>query len=56
MKLHWLTEDSLELQFPNSGLKTKIWLRPTSNIQDELTPCLFTGGSYNSLILLTARR
>ena len=42
MKLHWLTEDSLELQFPD-GSKTKILLRPTSNIEDEPTPCLFTG-------------
>ena len=55
MKLHWVTENSIELQFPD-GTKTKILLRPTSNIQDELTPCLFTGGSYNSLILLTVRR
>ena len=42
MKLHWVTENSLELQFPD-GSKTKILLRPTSNIQDEATPCLFTG-------------
>jgi len=42
LKLHWLTEDSLELQFPD-GSKTKILLRPTSNIEDEPTPCLFTG-------------
>ena len=42
MKLRWVTENSLELERP-SGLKTKIWLRPTSNIQDEFTPCLFTG-------------
>ena len=43
LKLHWLTEDSLELEYPGNGLKTNIWLNPTSNIQDELTPCLFTG-------------
>jgi len=42
LKLHWVTENSLELQFPD-GSKTKILLRPTSNIQDEATPCLFTG-------------
>jgi hypothetical protein len=42
LKLHWLTEDSLELQNPD-GSTTKILLRPTSNIQDEPTPCLFTG-------------
>merc|ERR1719500_87643 len=42
LKLHWVTENSLELQFPD-GTKTKILLRPTSNIQDEATPCLFTG-------------
>jgi len=42
LKLRWQTEDSLELQFPD-GSKTKILLRPTSNIQDEPTPCLFTG-------------
>jgi len=42
LKLHWLTEDSLEVQYPD-GSKTKILLKPTSNIQDEPTPCLFTG-------------
>ena len=42
LKLHWVTENSLELQFPD-GSKTKILLRPTSNIQDEATPSLFTG-------------
>ena len=42
MKLQWLTEDSLQLQYPD-GSKTKILLKATSNIQDEATPCLFTG-------------
>ena len=42
MKLQWVTEDSLELQY-SDGSKTKILVRPTSNIQDEATPCLFTG-------------
>ena len=44
LKLRWVTENSLELEKPN-GLKTKILLRPTSNIQDEFTPCLFTGST-----------
>ena len=43
MKLHWLTKDSLELQILDLGKTSTILLRPTSNIQDEPTPCLFSG-------------
>ena len=42
LKIHWLTEDTLELEEP-SGSKTKILLKPASHIEDEPTPCLWTG-------------
>ena len=42
LKIHWLTEDTLELE-EASGSKTKIKLNPASHIEDEPTPCLWTG-------------
>ena len=42
MKIRWLTEDTLELE-EASGSKTKIMLNPASHIEDEATPCLWTG-------------